>query len=144
LNNLCVYRDNAAELFAKIPRRFLPMAIDFSESCTKCGYEMAVKIAEASKLTPTIVLASKIPFYPTEKEFGNFPLTFSVGLTSEMALRQIPANVNFYNMPNCKEKWICTFQLSKILSTILNKVKIMRHKNNFLKMAIQVFYFHLR
>ena len=118
LSPTLVTSSNAAELFAKIPRRHLNPPQKFDESCVKCGFKMALKIAgsSSSRLNPSIVLLSKIPFYPTEEEFGRL----TIGLTSSIRQSRFPRieNVKSFVLPECSRNGECLFSLSQILSTI--------------------------
>lgn len=122
LSPTLVTSSNAAELFAKIPRRHLNPPQKFDESCVKCGFKMALKIAgsSSSRLNPSIVLLSKIPFYPTEEEFGRLPPVYTIGLTSSIRQSRFPRieNVKSFVLPECSRNGECLFSLSQILSTI--------------------------
>jgi len=83
---------------------------------------MALKIADSSssRLNPSIVLLSKIPFYPTVEEFGELPPIFTVGLTSSIRQARVPGteNVRSFILPECSKSGDCLFGLSQILSTV--------------------------
>jgi len=127
LSPTLVTSSNAAELFAKIPRRHLVPPQKFDESCVECGLRMALKIAasSSSRLNPSIVLLSKIPFYPTEEDFGHLPPIYSVGLTSAIRQSRVPRheNVRSFVLPACSETGECLFGLSRILSSVSEETR---------------------
>ena len=127
LSPTLVTSSNAAELFAKIPRRHLNPPQKFDESCVKCGLQMALKIAasSSSRLNPSIVLLSKIPFYPTTEEFGDLPPIYTIGLTSAIRQPRVPRNENVrsFVLPECSGNGECLFGLSRILSSVAEETR---------------------
>ena len=139
LSPTLVTKTNAAELFAKIPRRHLNSQQKFSESCSRCGLKMALKVSSSSssRLNPSIVLLSKTPFYPTAEEFGAMPPVYSIGLTASLTQSQIVKieNVKSFVLPECSENGECLFALSQILSSISTHKK--RVSSSFYRRSIE-------
>ena len=127
LSPTLVTSSNAAELFAKIPRRHIVPSEKFEESCVGCGLQMALKIAasSSSRLNPSVVLLSKIPFYPAEEEFGDLPPIYSIGLTSAIRQPRVARNENVrsFVLPECSGTGECLFGLSRILSSISEETR---------------------
>lgn len=91
-------------------------------------------MAKSSRLNPSIVLLSKIPFYPTVEEFGDLPPISTIGLTSSITQSPVvkSENVKSFVLPECSEKGECLFALSQILSTVSKKVS-----NSFYRRSIE-------
>jgi hypothetical protein len=127
LSPTLVTKSNAAELFAKIPRRHLNSPQKFAESCSKCGLSMALKIASSSssRLNPSIILLSKIPFHPTIEEFGNLPPIYSIGLTPSITQSPVAPieNVKPFVLPECSQSGECLFALSQILASVSRDIR---------------------